>query len=191
MNLLHPTRVWARTEVLDPARPVPKEPGVYAWYFKAPPDGVPTVACHQWQGLTLLYVGIAPRQQLSATGQPSRQRLAHRVRYHYRGNAEGSTLRLTLGCLLANRLGIELRRVGSGRRMTFGPGESLLSEWMAENAMVTWQVSHQPWALEAELIQSVALPLNLDMNRAHPFHATLSGLRRIAKQRARELPVIA
>ncbi|WP_394816236.1 GIY-YIG nuclease family protein [Streptomyces mooreae] len=42
----------------------------------------------------------------------STQNLRKRVRYHYRGNAAGSTLRLTLGCLL----GLELRRVGSGKR---------------------------------------------------------------------------
>ena len=40
----------------------------------------------------------------------------NRIRYHFRGNAEGSTLRLTLGCLLIKPLGIELRRVGSGKR---------------------------------------------------------------------------
>ncbi|WP_374939609.1 GIY-YIG nuclease family protein [Streptomyces sp. UH6] len=46
----------------------------------------------------------------------STQNLRKRVRYHCRGNAAGSTLRLTLGCLP----GLELRRVGSGKRMTFG-----------------------------------------------------------------------
>jgi hypothetical protein len=34
---------------------------------------------------------------------------------HYAGNAEGSTLRKTLGCMLAEQLGIQLRRVGSGQ----------------------------------------------------------------------------
>lgn len=63
----------------------------------------------------------------------STQNLRKRVRYHYRGNAAGSTLRLTLGCLL----GMELRRVGSGKRMTFGKaGETALSQWMAENTRV-------------------------------------------------------
>ncbi len=46
---------------------------------------------------------------------------------HYAGNAEGSTLRKTLGCLLADELGIELRRVGSGTRKTFVDGEHRLS----------------------------------------------------------------
>ena len=46
--------------------------------------------------------------------------------YHYRGNAEGSTLRLTLGCLLSVELDTVLRRVRSGKRTTFGPQEARL-----------------------------------------------------------------
>jgi hypothetical protein len=73
---------------------------------------------------------IAPSAPPRSGKQASKQSLWHRVRYHYRGNAEGSTLRLTLGCLLADPLGIKLRRVGSGKRLTFGLGEmKLSSEW--------------------------------------------------------------
>jgi hypothetical protein len=57
----------------------------------------------------------------------SQQTLRQRIRYHYTGNAAGSTLPLTLGCLLAERLGIQLRRMGSGRRLTFAAGEGKLS----------------------------------------------------------------
>ena len=139
--------------------------------------------------LTLLYVGISPKAP-SATGTPSRQTLRSRLRYHYRGNAEGSTLRLTLGCLLSHSLGIELRRVGSGVRMTFGAGEQILNEWLDQNARVAWLTCDEPWRVEEELIRSVSLPLNLDQNRNHSFHAGLTGRRRSAKARARELPVV-
>jgi len=76
-------------------------------------------------GFVLLYVGITPGPP-SATGKTSRQTLRSRLRYHFRGNAEGSTLRLSVGCLLSESLRIELRRVGSGLRMTFGLGERVL-----------------------------------------------------------------
>jgi hypothetical protein len=92
--------------------------------------------------------------------------------------------------LLANRLGIELRRVGSGKRMTFGPGEAKLSGWMAENAFVAFRVCDRPWELEHELIANVCLPLNLDQNRNHAFHSELTAFRRAAKRRARELDVL-
>jgi hypothetical protein len=52
-------------------------------------------------GLALLYVGISPKPP-SAVGTPSRQTLRSRLRYHFRGNAEGSTLRLSLGCLFSH-----------------------------------------------------------------------------------------
>jgi hypothetical protein len=55
-----------------------------------------------------------------------------------RGNTSGSTLRLTLGCLLADDLGLKLRPVGRTGRLTWGPGEDTLSEWMSRNAFVTW-----------------------------------------------------
>ena len=54
----------------------------------------------------------------------------------FNGDVAGSTLRLPLGCLLAESLGIDLRRVGGGRQRTFADGERCLSEWMERNARV-------------------------------------------------------
>jgi hypothetical protein len=125
--LLTPTKLWTRTEVLALGCPVPASAGVYAWFFDSLPEGVPTEGLVRSAGLTLLYVGISPKRP-RAVGSPSRQTLRSRLRYHFRGNAEGSTLRLSLGCLLSQSLGIELRRVGSGRRMTFGAGERALTD---------------------------------------------------------------
>src|SRR5262249_9665655 len=107
---------------------------------------------------------------------------------HFRGNAAGSTLRLTLGCLLS----LELRRVGSGERLTFGPmGETRLSEWMHANALVTWLEHPAPWEIEPDLIARFQPPLNLQGNRQHAFHARLSELRSAAKRLARSLAVLA
>jgi hypothetical protein len=188
--LLQPDHLWTRTEVLSRPCPIPRQAGVYAWYFDAMPGAVSPAGTHQYGDWTLLYIGISPSKPPENGRRPSRQTLAHRIRYHYRGNAEGSTLRLTLGCLLSAELGIELRRVGSGTRMTFGPGEATLSTWMAEHARVAWLLDPTPWIREHQLIQTLALPLNLDQNRAHPFHPTLSAIRRAAKARARDLAVL-
>ena len=78
-------------------------------------------------------------------------------------------MRKTLGCLLADELGIELRRVGSGTRMTFGAGEQALSAWMAENAVVGWVARENPRELEDDLIAALDLPLNLRGNQRNPF----------------------
>jgi hypothetical protein len=75
--------------------------------------------------------------------------------------------------------------------MTFGhSGEIKLSEWMASNAFVSFHVCEKPWELEAELIANASLPLNLAQNRNHAFHSVLAALRRNAKQRARDLPIL-
>jgi GIY-YIG catalytic domain len=58
---------------------------------------------------------------------------------------------------------------------------------------VCWYPCDEPWAAEAAeaaVIGSADLPLNLDQNRAHPFHARLTAVRSAARRRARELPVV-
>ena len=157
--------------------------------FRQIPGSIDTSRCHVHDGMSMLYVGIAPKKPY-ADGRRSKTTLRQRVRYHYTGNAEGSTLRLTLGCLLYAELGIELRRVGSGKRRTFSTGEQLLSGWMADNALVCWTPDSEPWVLEDELITRCDLPLNLDQNKQNAFHPELSAARRSAKARAAELPIL-
>jgi hypothetical protein len=188
--LLQPTKMFSRAEVLIAPCPIPKSSGVYAWYFDEVPGHVPTEGCHQALGHTLLYVGISPSAPPTNGRSPSRQTLWSRVRYHFRGNAYGSTLRFTLGCLLADRLGIKLRRIGSGKTMTFtNPGEQALDAWMADHAKVVWVPVDRPWELEAQLFRQLSLPLNIQDNRSHAFCATLQALRRGAVEAARALEI--
>ena len=188
MSLLAPSRLFDRVAVLARPCPVPMRAGVYGWYFRQTPPAVPVDGCQTFGGLSLLYIGISPRRM---NGLVSRQSLRSRIRYHFRGNAEGSTLRLTLGCLLADDLGIQLRRVGGGSRLTFGKaGEGRLSEWMSENALVTWIEHPEPWLHEVELLRSISVPLNLDANAHHPFWPRLRAVRADAKAMARSLPIL-
>ncbi|MFD3519467.1 GIY-YIG nuclease family protein [Streptomyces sp. NPDC058653] len=177
-DLRSPDHLWSAGEVLARPSPVPATAGVYGWYFdQSPYPGLPAEQ--------LLYVGIAPRRMAT---KASKQNLRTRVRYHFRGNAAGSTLRLSLGCLL----GLELRRVGSrGTRLTFGAaGEAELSRWMGEHARVCWLEHAEPWVAESDLISRLDLPLNLDQNRTHPFYGRLKGLRADAREKARALGVV-
>jgi hypothetical protein len=139
----------------------------------------------------LLYTGISPTRPPTNGKPPSSQNLCQRVKYHYCGNAEGSTLRKTLGILLSSDLGIELRRVGSGKRRTFGAtGEAALTRWMAEHALVSWVVHPEPWVLEEELIAGLDVPLNLQGNADNRFYPELKRLRAEAEQNARDLPLV-
>nr|DAL48983.1 MAG TPA_asm: GIY-YIG nuclease superfamily protein [Caudoviricetes sp.] len=166
--------------------PVPAVNGVYFWWFKEIPPGVPAEGCITYEGYTLLYVGISPDQR----GKPnSRSNLRKRIKTHYSGNAAGSTLRRTLGVLLSGISCFPLRRVGSGSRMTFThPGEQWLDTWMEKNAKVHWIPVEAPWELEDMLIASIPLPLNIQGN-AHDFKITLSGMRSQAAAEARLMEI--
>lgn len=188
-SLTNPQRLWSRHEVQSRPCPVPASPGAYGWYFREIPPGIDPSQCVEHDGLRLLYVGISPNRPPLNGKPPSRQTLRTRIVYHYRGNAEGSTLPKTLGCLLAERLRITLQRVGSGRRLTFCEGEQILSDWMAENAYVCWTEDREPWILEEHLLATLDLPLNLDGNARHPFHAVLTKARADAKSATERSPI--
>ena len=159
-RLLNPEHLYIASEILRRPYPVPASPGVYAWYFDAPLPLINITACHRIDGGALLYVGISPKAP-SLNKLPSRSTLRKRIWTHYRGNAEGSTLRRTLGCLLSSKLGIQLRRVGSGGRYTLtNPGEQALDHWMDRHAFLTWVEVEAPWEIEKKLLSSgLSLPL--------------------------------
>jgi hypothetical protein len=189
-RFIRPARMFSRNDVLSNPSPVPSQDGVYGWWFRRLPPLVVANDCSRHQDLTLLYAGISPDRPPQNGRPASRQSIRDRIKFHYTGNAEGSTLRKTLGCLLAAELGIELRRVGSGKRMTFVAGEHALSAWMAENAYVSWMARPQPWELEDSLIAELDLPLNLMGNKHNQFHPVLTELRAKYVERARHLPVL-
>jgi GIY-YIG catalytic domain-containing protein len=191
-RLLHPKHLYTASEVLCRPCPVPTSPGVYARYFDAPVPLINLAACHRIDGRALLYVGISPKAP-SAHGLPSsRSTLRKRIQTHYRGNAEGSTLRRTLGCLLGTQLGIQLRRVGSGGRYTFtNPGEQTLDRWMDQHAFVTWVETKAPWQIEKKLLSSgPSLPLNIDGNASAEAAALLSAARLKARYLADQLEMV-
>jgi hypothetical protein len=182
-SLTQPISIYSREEILSKPSPAPEVPGVYSWFFKEIPGITPADKCITKNDLTLLYIGISPKNS------NSNENLRKRVTYHFRGNAAGSTLRLTLGVLLAEKSGFPLRRIGSGKRMTFTHlGEQWLDNWMEKNAFVCWIEHPEPWKLELELIESLPLPLNIQDNH-HPFSIELSNLRKEAKRMAREKPI--
>ncbi|MFY9997675.1 MAG: hypothetical protein WAK61_22165 [Leclercia sp.] len=166
--------------------PVPAINGVYFWWFKEIPPGVPIEGCLTQKGYTLLYVGISPDKK----GKPnSRANLKTRIKTHFSGNAEGSTLRRTLGVLLTTESNFPLRRVGGGTRTTFTHlGEQWLDQWMEQNAKVYWVADEEPWVLEEALIESIRLPLNIQGN-THPFRLTLSAMRSKAMAEAKLMEI--
>jgi len=163
--LRRPARLWAREEVLARPSPVPATPGIYAWYFPPLSIAVDGSGCVEVDGRRLLYVGISPTPPPADGTAASRQQLRSRLRQHYRGNAAGSTLRLT-----------------------FADGEPVLSGWMGSHTRVCWMPHPRPWELEQALLARLDLPLNLDGNANHRCYRQRRELRAQAKATARALP---
>src|SRR4051794_20124652 len=113
-DLLLLRQLWSGAEILACPSPVPKAPGVYARYFRNLDTRIPTADCLAAGDLRLLYIGISPSAPPSNGKLLSKRSLNYGCAANMRGNAEESTLRLSLGCILSEQLGIELRRVGSG-----------------------------------------------------------------------------
>lgn len=176
-----------REQVFADPSPVPEEPGAYGWWFRTIPGSIDTSGCEQRDGLTLLYVGISQGPP-PENGRPrTPQNLRKRIGYHFGGggaDADGSTLRKSLGLLLADDLEIELRRIGSGDRMTFAGGEPVLTRWMDENTSVSWVVHPEPWLLEKELMATLDVPLVVRGNERNAFHPELKRIRREGATRA-------
>ena len=191
-QLLNPDWLYTASEIGTRPCPVPATAGVYAFYFDGPPPGIDSKDCHRINQHALLYIGIAPKAPPLNGRSASKSHLRKRLRTHYFGNAEGSTLRRTLGCLLSAQLAIQLRRVGSGSRYTFtNPGEQVLDDWMRQHAFVTWVETSAPWELETHLLSSgLRLPLNLDGNPCQEAVATVSAIRSKARQLADQLDII-
>jgi hypothetical protein len=191
-ELVSPSTFHDRDAVMRSPSAAPARPGLYAWYFSKSPQGIDTAGCHVRDRHALLYVGISPSAPPANGKAPSRSHLKQRLRTHYGGNAAGSTLRLTLGCLLSDELGIQLRRVGSGGRFTFSnPGEQRLDAWMQQHAKVVWIEDERPWEREAKILASgLRLPLNIAGN-THASVAAISALRREMRAAALLLPILA
>lgn len=185
---------YTRDEIMVDPGPVPAAAGAHGWWFREIPGSIDVSGCEQRDGWTLLYVGISPGPP-RADGKPQHpQDLVKRIRYHFgarNASADGSTLRKSLGVLLGEQLGFALRRIGSGKRQTFAGGEAVLTQWMAENATVSWVPHPEPWFLEAKLLNALDLPLNFQDNDRNAFAPELKRLRREAAVKANKMRVLA
>lgn len=185
-HLLNPKHLVPRSELIGRSSVVPSASGIYAWYFSEPPSQEINLGkCWRWQDKWLLYIGISPSEPPKNGARASKNTLRKRINGHMNGNAYGSTLRLSLGCLLSETLNIKLQYRGESKSMTFADGEAILSEWLDKNAFVTWVEHDEPWVIEREAIDKLYLPLNLDMNKQHPFHPILTQSRKNARNKAK------
>lgn len=162
---------------------LPSDSGVYGWWFRPGSLDIPAAAYRQYDGFELLYVGISPRKP-SKTGRVSKGNIKKRLHQHVNGNASQSTLRRTLGVLLMDELELTLE-LRNGRQR-WGE-ESILTDWMYQNARVAYVVDDEPWIAEEELLSRETLSLNIDGRSSDEFARSISERRSAARAAARVL----
>lgn len=178
-RILRPRSIHHLSDV-DSASP---EKGIYGWLFTRGSLAVPDAPYELTDGYELLYVGIAPRKT-NGIGEEGASRLRSRLRTHARGDASRSTLRLTIGILLAEELRLVLG-IHKGRA-NWGPdGEARLTCWMNKHARMSWVEDKTPWVVEDELLIHAPLPLNID-GRTGAFTTELQARRTAARKAARD-----
>ncbi|WP_104044049.1 GIY-YIG nuclease family protein [Arthrobacter sp. ZGTC412] len=160
----------------------PSKKGVYGWLFVPGTLPVPDAPYAHTDGFDLLYVGIAPKRP-GTNGKESASRLRSRLPAHSKKDASRSTLRLTLGVLLAEELNLSLG-IHKGRLNWGVDGEARLTGWINTNARVAWVENQTPWVVEDELLERASLPLNID-RRTDAFSQELKDRRDKARRAAR------
>lgn len=88
-TILHPERLFSTAEIIGNPTLVPACPGIYGWYFDSCTEILPgdfCEGCYRYQRKTLLYFGIARKNETSHATLNSRI-----ISQHLNGNAEGST----------------------------------------------------------------------------------------------------
>lgn len=109
--------------------------------------------------------------------------LRDRLRNHVRGPIATSTLRRSLGALLASEFGLILTRSDTGKLRRSAADEERLSAWMEDHARVGWISCSEPWLIEDALITSgPRLPLNF-RGSVDPYRHELSAMRAAAGSR--------
>lgn len=181
-RLISESSIQSKDEILANAELKQCDRGIYAWFFKELPPQLDERRDRYFkrEGKWLLYIGICP------SSSESNRVLRDRIRTHFTRNSYGSTLRLSLGCLLSNCLGITLQVIGkSRRRLTFRDGEKKLSRWMENYAFVAWIQHDSPWIVEDDAFKVLDLPLNLKGNQHNDFYEELKAIRAKARETAR------
>lgn len=120
---------------------------------KLPDVGIPVIYT-KFRDYEVIYVGLA------SSSLKDRD-----VKKHLNGNAGGSTLRKSLGCLLGfNLIPRDSHYNNNGKTKFNVTDESKLSEWIKTNLLLLYYTNKEFDHIESLLIQTLNPPLNLSKN---------------------------
>ncbi|HBV83869.1 MAG TPA: hypothetical protein DEB74_14005 [Lachnospiraceae bacterium] len=148
-------------QVFDPLKDdvntVPALSGNYIFALRKnsrlPDIGIP-VTYTKFRDYDVIYVGLASNSLKDRD-----------IKKHFNGNAGGSTLRKSLGCLFGYNLIPRDSHYNSNGKTKFNvTDESKLSDWIKTNLIMFYYPNKEFDSVESLLIQALNPPLNLDKN---------------------------
>lgn len=174
------SRVTART-IGDTPDQVPDAPGVYTALLERR-DGL--VKALEDAGLDHSALADEPRPivYIGSSGSSLRRRL----RTHVVGDSRRSTLRMTLGALLAPQLGLEPIGTPGHTYFEFGGQEAVLSRWIEDHLSFAFFECVAPVSIESAMIIQCRPALNISYQRASRHARRLMQLR--SRYSMRRLP---
>lgn len=164
---------------------LPDPPGMYFWYFqnidelffKEQKEKLYLDCIIKSNGYFLLYIGIA-------VGQSIKQRITDK----HLNSAHVSTLRHSIGSLLANKARLKPSLIVETGKFAIDKDweiEKRITEYLKENAKISWIIDENPKRLETFLLgnyKKLSFPLNIKENLDHPFCEILRDLRKKYKR---------
>lgn len=172
-----PKKIYSLRDLIK--SPPPSDSGVYGWYFNKLPPYVPKKGCTVIKKGLRLRPPFSFRQKWYLLYIGRAEDLKDRISdYHIKGKyyAKGtmSSLRLSLGCLLSEKLGLTL----SYPPESFGKKEKRLNKWIEKHMRVAWIETNNIKIVESKAITDHTLPLNYRDNIHHPLAKPLHNLRK-------------
>lgn len=160
---------------------LPDSPGLYFWHFQnidelfseEQKEKLCLDSVMKSNGYFLFYIGIAERQSIK-----------QRITDKHLNSAHVSTLRHSIGVLLANKARLKPSLIVDTGKFAIDKDwgvEKRITEYLKENAKISWIIDENPNRLETLLLDNhkrYSFPLNVNKNRDHPFCEILMNLRK-------------
>lgn len=139
-------------------KPIPDKPGNYIVLMQSP-HSFPKIGYNLefslYKNMPIIYTG--------STGNSLKNTI---ISQELDGNADPSTLRQSIGCLLRyEQIPRDLNNPNNGQVCFSSNDEDAISYWMNRNLLFYYLPNDKPEELEAQLIKQLNPPLNLKHNR--------------------------